>query len=63
MRLKIAAKPHRHLFVLQEPLSLSQCVVSMEPEVTEVFELMEMHKDLYLIKVHVCGPNLYMIRY
>lgn len=37
--------------LLQEPTFLAHCVVSMDPETDEVFELTEMHKDLHLIKV------------
>ena len=36
---------------LQDPLMLEKCVVSQDPDFTEVFEVLEWSKESLLIKV------------
>ena len=38
-------------YFFQEAFILSKCVVSVDPECDEVFEIMDFYKDAFLLKV------------
>ena len=39
------------LFSIQDPLKLERCVISIDPEYDEVFEIMDSNKESFLFKV------------
>ena len=41
--------------LLQEPMFLEHCVVAVDPDYDEVFELQDMAKESYLFKVGITG--------
>ena len=55
-------KDENVLFVLQEPFMLEKCVVSQDPEFTEVFEVLEWNKESLIIKVGSISLNVINIK-
>ena len=39
--------------LLQDPLYLSHCVVFSDPEMPDVFEILDMNKETFILKVYL----------